>query len=126
MIPRLGGAALAYVSRDTAFIAVAALALMLLSACQSQPTPSPETAALDARIGDICAGTMTFDVTGPYFAKCQDYLRSHAQSQRVAINTTSKQAEHRACGQIGLAEGSPEYQSCVQEMYQLVLGAAHL
>ncbi len=99
---------------------------MLLAACESQPTPARQTAVSDMKIGDICAETMTFDVTGPYFAKCQDYLRVHAQPQRVALATTSKQAEHRACSAIGLEEGSDEYLNCVQEMYQLDLGSQHL
>jgi hypothetical protein len=97
----------------------------LLTACESPSVPAPQVALSTQKIGDICEETMSFDVSGAYFPKCMDYLRNHATSQRVAVNM-AEPAEHRACQEIGLASGSPDYQSCVQEMVQLDLGAAHL
>jgi hypothetical protein len=104
----------------------AALALALLGACAS-PAATPQQATVsNQKIGDICEETMSFDVSGFYYPKCVDYLSSHAQPRWIAGVTTSKEAEYRACSEVGLEEGSPEYQSCVQEMYQLDLGATHL
>jgi len=106
--------------------AVAAGALFLLGACAAPETPPKQVAAVaDVKIGDICQQTMSFDVSSFYFPKCIDYLRSHVQPQKVAVNMSSP-AEHRACGEVGLADGSPEFKSCVQEMYQLDMGAQHL
>jgi hypothetical protein len=104
----------------------AILATALLGACASPAaTPSQQAALSNQKIGDICEETMSFDVSGFYFPKCVDYLRSHARSQTVAVNM-AEPAEHRACLEAGLPDGSPEYQRCVQEMVQLDLGATHL
>ncbi len=103
----------------------AAFLLTLLGACESPSAVAPQAALSAQKIGDICEETMSLDVSGAYFPKCMDYLRSHATAQRVAVNMTAP-AEHRACQEIGLANGSADYQSCVQEMVQLDLGAAHL
>ena len=103
----------------------AAFLSILLAGCESPSAPAPQAALSTQKIGDICEETMSFDVAGFYFPKCVDYLRRHATSQQVAVNMAGP-AEHRACQAIGLASGSPDYQSCVQEMVQLDLGAAHL
>lgn len=105
----------------------AVIMMALLGACQSPSAPLAQTARSTQRIGDVCQETMSFDVSGFYFPKCVEYLSRHAQpEQQVAAAVVSEAAEHRACHQIGLADGSPEYQSCVQEMVQLDLGAGHL
>lgn len=105
---------------------VPAAALVFLGACATPKVPPTQLGAVsNQKIGDICEETMSLDVSGFYFSKCVDYLNSHAQLQKVAVNLTGP-AEHRACSAIGLAVGSPQFESCVQEMYQLDLGAAHL
>jgi hypothetical protein len=112
-------------SARTAATLSAAFLSVLLAACESSSAPAPQAALSPQKIGDICEETMGLDVSGAYFPKCIDYLRSHATTQRVAVNM-AEAAEHRACQEIGLANGSPDYQNCVQEMVQLDLGAAHL
>jgi hypothetical protein len=103
-----------------------AACLLLFGACTTPASPPTQVAAeVNEKAGDICQRTMSFDVSGFYFSKCVDYLNAHSQPQKVAVNMSAP-AEHRACGEIGLAEGSPEFMSCVQQMYQLDLGAQHL
>jgi hypothetical protein len=80
----------------------------------------------DERLGDICANQLSFDVTGPYFVNCRNYLRSHSIASTAVPKTTSIPPEHRACQEIGLAEGSPANRSCVQELSLLDISAAHL
>jgi len=102
--------------------------LALLAACEG---PRVAQAAEDhpaissEKIGSICSDELSFDVTGPYYASCRNYLARHAQALS-AIASTAEPAEHRACEQIGLAKDSPDYRSCVQELYQLDVSAAHL
>jgi hypothetical protein len=102
--------------------------LALLAACEgprgAQAAEDPP-AISDQMIGDICADELSYDVTGPYYASCRNYLRRHAQAQPVAVHLREP-AEHRACEQIGLAKDTPDYRSCVQELYQLDLSADHL
>jgi len=109
--------------------AVSALwGLALLAACNSprlaQAAEDP-AAISDQRVGDICAGELSYDVTGPYFQSCSNYLRRHAQAQPVVVHL-NEPAEHRACEQIGLAQDTPDYRRCVQELYQLDVSADHL
>lgn len=107
-------------------LTVSVSALVLLGACAAPAALPAQAAAIsNEKVGDICERTMSFDVSGFYFSKCVDYLGAHAQPQKVAVNMSAP-AEHRACGEIGLADSSPEFKSCVQEMYQLDLGAQHL
>jgi hypothetical protein len=114
-----------HISAPAAVTLGAALLSALLAGCESPSALAPQSALSPQKIGDVCEETMSLDVSGAYFPKCVDYLRSHATTQRVVVNMTEP-AEHRACQEIGLANGSPDYQSCVQEMVQLDLGAAHL
>jgi hypothetical protein len=106
--------------------AVATFGIALLSSCTTATSPSVQAAISDERLGDICDKQLSFDVTGPYFARCRDYLRNHSLASVTVPNTTSAPAEHRACQEIGLAENTPAYRSCVQELYQLDVSAAHL
>jgi hypothetical protein len=115
-------------SRDRlgAFVALAGLALLaacegprVAQAAEDQPTISSE------RIGDICAKELSYDVTGPYYASCRNYLTRHSQAQPVAVHL-QEPAEHRACEQIGLAKDTMDYRKCVQELSQLDVSAAHL
>src|SRR5579859_1962264 len=102
--------------------AVSALvAVALLAACDGpRLAQAAENAPVisEQRIGDICATELSYDVTGPYFQSCRNYLRRHAQAQPVAVHL-NEPAEHRACEQIGLAPDTPDYHRCVQELYQL-------
>ena len=103
------------------------LAATLLGACATAETAAPPAAISTAEVGNICANEMAFDVTGPYYANCRNYLLRHARAQLVlAAAAVSEPAEHKACLRIGLAKGSPDYGACVQEMYQLDLGSQHL
>jgi hypothetical protein len=111
--------------RSVVLAICACLATPLAGGCAS-PQTGANAAISETKLGDICANSMSFDVAGPYYANCKAYLRQHGRAE-VALNTSaSEPAEHKACRQVGLAEGSPEYQNCVQEMYQLDLGSAHL
>jgi hypothetical protein len=93
----------------------------------ANPSGAPDIAlASNQHVGDICSGTMGFDVSGAYYASCRDYLRRHSQGQGVVAGLKSEPAEHKACEEIGLAEDTPDYKNCVQEMYQLDLGSQHL
>jgi hypothetical protein len=102
--------------------------LVLLAACEgpqvAQAAADP-AAISDQKISDICDKELSFDVTGPYYASCRNYLRRHIQAQ-TAMTSTDEPAEHRACEQIGLVKDTPDYRSCVQELYQLDVSAAHL
>jgi hypothetical protein len=115
-------------SRDRlgAFVALTSLALLaacegprVAQAAEDQPTISSE------RIGDICAKELSYDVTGPYYASCRNYLTRHAQAQ-PAVASMAEPPEHRACEQIGLAKDTLDYRKCVQELSQLDVSAAHL
>jgi hypothetical protein len=98
----------------------------LLGSCAAAPTPPAQAAVSDERIADICDTQLRFDVTGPYFASCRNYLQSHSLASVTIPRTASQPAEHRACQEIGLAENSAAYKSCVQELNQLDVSAAHL
>jgi hypothetical protein len=108
------------------FVALASLAL--LAACEG---PRVAQAAEDRpaisseRIGDICAKELSYDVTGPYYASCRNYLARHARAQPAAASA-AEPAEHRACEQVGLAKDTLDYRKCVQELSQLDVSAAHL
>jgi hypothetical protein len=114
--------------RDRLGAFAALMSLALLAACQApriaQAADEPP-ALSDQKIGDICATELSYDVTGPYYASCRNYLRRHERSQPVAVHLDGP-AEHRACEQIGLAKDTPDYRSCVQELYQLDVSADHL
>ena len=112
--------------RPWAGCAVATFAIALLSSCTTTTSPSAQAAISDERLGDICDGQLSFDVTGPYFASCRNYLRDHSVASVAVPHTPSVPAEHRACQEIGLAENSTAYKSCVQNLYQLDVSAAHL
>jgi hypothetical protein len=77
--------------------------------------------------GDICERTMSFDVSGPYFAACRDYLTRHSVAAIPTAGVSpSEPAQHRACLKIGLSQGTPEYDRCVQQMSQLDISSVHL
>jgi hypothetical protein len=103
-------------------VAIAAL----LGACGSPRAAANPTGISDQTIGDICADTLSYDVTGPYYASCRNYLRKHAQAGLIPVNDPSEPAGHRACREIGLAKDTAEYKSCVQELNLLDISAAHL
>jgi len=69
---------------------------------------------------------MGFDVSGQYYFKCREYLMVHARPNAAPIFVKSESAEHQACHQVGLKDGTPEYDSCVETMYQYDAGARHL
>jgi hypothetical protein len=106
----------------------ALMGLVLLAACNS---PRVAVAAEDPsaipvqKIDSICNIELSYDVTGPYYQSCRNYLRRHFQAQPVVVHL-DEPAEHRACEQIGLAKDTPDYKSCVQELYQLDVSNAHL
>lgn len=103
-------------------VAVAAL----LGACALPQTATAQSAISEEQAGNICAGDMTFDVTGPYYANCKSYLLRHARADVALAGEKSQPAEHRACMRAGLAQGTDAYGRCVQEMYQLDLGSQHI
>ena len=109
--------------------AVAAfLGLTLLAACDGQRSAqaAEESAAVPLqKIDGICNIQLSFDVTGPYYQSCRNYLRSHFQPQPVVVHL-DEPVEHRACEQIGLARGTSDYKKCVQELYQLDVSNDHL
>ena len=107
-------------------MSAAAAGMILAGACAPPPAPSVQVNVSDQKIQGICAEQMSFDVSGIYYAKCRDYLRMHSVASVEVASTTSQPAEHKACLEIGLTKDSPEYHSCVQELYQLDLGSAHL
>jgi hypothetical protein len=115
-------------SRDRLGAVSALLGLALLAACES---PRVAQAAEDAdmvpvqKIDGICTKELSYDVTGPYFQSCRNYLRRHVQAQPVAVHL-DEPAEHRACEQIGLPKGTDDWRRCVQELYQLDISADHL
>jgi len=114
--------------RDRLGAVSALLGLALLAACES---PRMAQAAQDTdtvpvqKIDGICAKELSYDVTGPYFQSCRNYLRRHVQAQPAAIHL-DEPAEHRACEQIGLPSGTDDHRRCVQELYQLDVSADHL
>ena len=119
--------------RDRLAAVSALLGLALLVACENPRVAfaADNGAAKDMdavpvqKIDGICANELSYDVTGPYFQSCRNYLRRHLQAQPVAIHL-DEPAEHRACEQIGLAKGTDDYRRCVQELYQLDVSADHL
>jgi hypothetical protein len=112
---------------DAAGRAVFALTLAaLLGACESPGAAANPAGISDQKIGDICADTLSFDVTGPYYASCTSYLRRHSQAELTPVNDPAEPAEHRACQEIGLAKDTAGYKNCVQELGLLDISAAHL
>jgi len=104
------------------------LGLALLAACESpraaQAAEDPDAVSIQ-KIDGICAKELSYDVTGPYFQSCRNYLRRHVQAQPVAIHL-DEPAEHRACEQIGLPRGADDWRRCVQELSLLDISADHL
>ena len=105
----------------------AVLGLAMLAACGSPVARAAEEPGAIAveRVDSICANELNFDVTGPYYQSCRNYLRRHIQAQPVAVHL-DEPAEHRACEQIGLASGTDDYRRCVQELNQLAISSIHL
>src|ERR1700754_2769201 len=101
--------------RDRLAVVSALLGLALLAACESprvayaaEYRAAEDTAAVPVqKIDGICAKELSYDVTGPYFQSCRNYLRRHVQAQPVAIHL-DEPAEHRACEQIGLPSGTDD------------------
>jgi hypothetical protein len=75
----------------------------------------------DAKIGDICSREMAFGVTSFNFTGCLNVLRSHTASPAKEAAAKPEPPDRRACREIGLQEGLPEYETCVQQLYQLVI-----
>lgn len=106
----------------------ALMGLVLLAACGN---PRIAHAAGDApaipvqKIDSICNVELSFDVTGPYYQSCRNYLSRHFQAQPIVVHLDGP-AEHRACEQIGLVRNTPDYKNCVQELYQLAVSNDHL
>jgi hypothetical protein len=114
--------------RDRLGAVSAVMGLALLAACDSPrvAVAAETTSAIPVeKIDSICDIELSYDVTGPYYQSCRNYLRRHFQAQPVAVHP-DEPAEHRACEQIGLAKDTPDYKSCVQELYQLDVSNAHL
>jgi len=119
--------------RDRLAAVSALLGLALLAACESpRVAQAAENGAAEhtgavpvQKIDSICAKELSYDVTGPYFQSCRNYLRRHVQAQPAAIHL-DEPAEHRACEQIGLPSGTDDHRRCVQELYQLDISADHL
>jgi hypothetical protein len=114
--------------RDRLGACIALTCITLLAACAGPPAAraaEDPPAISDQKVGDICAEELSYDVTGPYYASCRNYLRRHAQAQPVAVHP-QEPAEHRACEQIGLAKDSPDYRRCVQELNLLDISSDHL
>jgi len=103
-----------------------ALTVAALLSAGGSPRAANAAGTSDQKIGDICARTLSYDVTGPYYASCRNYLRSHSRTEFTPVNDPSEPAGHRACQEIGLAKGTAEYKSCVQELSLLDISAAHL
>lgn len=104
------------------------LGLALLAACDStrEAQAAEDAAAIPTqKIDSICDKELSFDVTGPYYYSCRNYLRRHVQAQAAVVQPGAP-AEHRACEQIGLPKDTREWHLCVQELYQLGVSAAHL
>ena len=107
-------------------LAAALIVGAVLGACESPQAAANPSGISDQKIGDICARTLSYDVTGPYYASCRNYLRTHGHEQLAAVSDPTEPAEHRACQEIGLTKDTAEYKSCVQELNQLDVSAAHL
>jgi hypothetical protein len=104
----------------------ALVVLPLLAACGGRATAADTAPVIPIqKIDSICARELSFDVTGPYYQSCRNYLRRHVQAQPVAEHLDAT-PEHRACEQIGLAAGTYDHAKCVQELYQLDVSADHL
>jgi hypothetical protein len=105
------------------------VAALLCSCATELAALNPFAAGKEPTVDHICADTMALDVAGPYYPSCKDYLSRHVRAPAPNAGITpdrgSESSEHKACLQIGLARDTPEYKSCVQEMYQLDLGARH-
>ncbi len=97
----------------------------LASACAGAE-PQTDPAISDSKASSICQEVMGFDVSGQYYFKCRDYLKTHARPDIAPTAVKSESAEHKACHQIGLKDGTPEYGSCVETMYQYDIGSIHL
>ena len=82
--------------RDRLPAVSALLGLALLAACESprvaQAAGDPAAIPVQ-KIDSICTNELSYDVTGPYFYSCRNYLRRHVQVQPVAINL-DEPAEH--------------------------------
>jgi hypothetical protein len=108
----------------------ALIATALLCACARPAVETPHSLISDEKISDICADMLSFDVAGLYYHSCKDYLRAHSHGPITMAVTDksldSEPAEHKACHEIGLADGTEDYKSCVQEIYQLDLGSQHI
>jgi hypothetical protein len=114
--------------RDRLGAVSALMGLVLLAACENPRVAqaAEESSALPIqKIDSICAKELSYDVTGPYYQSCRNYLRSHVQASPVAVHL-NEPAEHRACEQIGLARDTLAYKECVQELYQLDVSNDHL
>ena len=106
----------------------AVMGLVLLAACGSPRVAlaAEEASALPIqKIDGICAKELSYDVTGPYYQSCRNYLRRHVQAQPIVVHLDAP-AEHRACEEIGLAQDTMDYKKCVQELYQLDVSSDHL
>jgi hypothetical protein len=114
--------------RDRLQAVCALLGLALLAACDGArvaQAAEDSSAIPTQKIDSICDRELSYDVTGPYYHSCRNYLRRHVQAQPAAVNA-GEPAEHRACEQIGLPQGTLDWRRCVQELYQLDVSAAHL
>jgi hypothetical protein len=99
----------------------------LLCSCADPTVSAPTKLASQQKARGICGGMMSFDVSGPYYAACRDYLRRHADPSVGDVSVTaSDPPEHRACQTVGLTKGTAEYDKCVQQMYQLDISSVHL
>src|SRR6185312_16913339 len=105
----------------------ALIGLVVLAACASTGVAQAEQASPlpIQKIDSICAKELSYDVTGPYYQSCRNYLRRHFQSQPVVVHL-NEPAEHRACEEIGLARDTANYKSCIQELHQLAVSSDHL
>jgi hypothetical protein len=106
--------------------ALAGLVALAVCAGPRVALASGEAAAVPTqKIDSICAKELSYDVAGPYYHSCRNYLRRHFQSQPVVVHL-NEPAEHRACEEIGLARDTAGYKSCVQELNQLDVSSDHL
>ena len=113
--------------RDRLGAVSALMGLVLLAACESpRLAQAADASALPIqKIDSICAKDLSYDVTGPYYQSCRNYLRRHVQAQPVVVHL-NEPAEHRACEEIGLGRDTAAFKDCVQELYQLDVSNDHL